>query len=93
MSIKSRDVRWKKIICEDMTVGEVKELIIDPSSWKVTHLEVDLTKDAAELAFGARKGGIRNFLAVSAIGKVNKTVKLKVKKGQLQIYLKPPKRK
>ena len=93
MSIKSRDVRWKKIICEDMTVGEVKELIIDPSSWKVTHLEVDLTKDAAELAFGARKGGIRNYLAVSAIGKVNKTVKLKVKKGQLQIYLKPPKRK
>jgi sporulation protein YlmC with PRC-barrel domain len=93
LSIKSRDVRWKKIICEDMTVGEVKELIIDPSSWKVTHLEVDLTKDAAELAFGARKGGIRNYLAVSAIGKVNKTVKLKVKKGQLQIYLKPPKRK
>ena len=75
-----------------MTVGEVKELIIDPSSWKVTHLEVDLTKDAAELAFGARKGGIRNYLAVSAIGKVNKTVKLKVKKGQLQIYLKPPKK-
>jgi sporulation protein YlmC with PRC-barrel domain len=93
LSIKSRDVRWKKVVCEDMTVGEVKELIIDPSSWKVTHLEVDLTKDAAELAFGARKGGIRNYLAVSAIGGVNKTVKLKVKKGQLQIYLKPPKRK
>ena len=93
MSIKSRDVRWKKVICEDMTVGEVRELIIDPSNWKVTHLEVNLTKDAAELAFGARKGGIRNYLAVSAIGGVNKTVKLKVKKGQLQIYLKPPKRK
>jgi sporulation protein YlmC with PRC-barrel domain len=92
LSIKSRDIRWKKVICEDMTVGEVKELIIDPSSWKVTHLEVDLTKDAAELAFGARKGGIRNYLAVSAIGKVNKNVKLKVKKGQLQIYLKPPKK-
>jgi sporulation protein YlmC with PRC-barrel domain len=92
LSIKSRDVRWKKVICEDMTVGEVKELIIDPSSWKVTHLEVDLTKDAAELAFGARKGGIRNYLAVSAIGKVDKTIKLKVKKGQLQIYLKPPKK-
>jgi sporulation protein YlmC with PRC-barrel domain len=91
MSIKSRDIRWKKVICEDMTVGEVKELIIDPSTWKVTHLEVDLSKEAAEVAFGARKGGIRNFLAVSSIGKVNKTIKLKVKKGQLQIYLKPPK--
>jgi len=91
MSIKSRDLRWKKVICEDLTVGEVKEMIIDPSTWKVTHLEVDLSKEAAELAFGIKKGGIRNFLAVSAIGKVNKTIKLKMKKGQLQIYLKPPK--
>jgi sporulation protein YlmC with PRC-barrel domain len=90
MSIKSRDLRWKKVICEDLTVGEVKEMIIDPSTWKVTHLEVDLSKEAAELAFGTKKGGIRNFLAVSSIGKVNKTIKLKVKKGQLQIYLKPP---
>jgi hypothetical protein len=93
MSIKSRDIRWKKIVCEDLIVGEAKELIIDPSSWKVTHLEVDLTKDAAELAFGARKGGIRNLLAVSAISEVNKNIKLKIKKGQLKIYLKPPKRK
>jgi len=93
LSIKSRDLRWKKVICEDMTVGETKEIIIDPSSWKVTHLEIDLTKDAAELAFGVKKGGIRNYLAVSAIGKTNKTIKLKVKKGQLHIYLKPPKTK
>jgi sporulation protein YlmC with PRC-barrel domain len=91
MSIKSKDIRWKKVICEDLTVGEVKELIIDPSTWKVTHLEVDLSKEAAELALGTKKGGIRNFLAVSAIEKTNQTVKLKVKKGQLQIYLKPPK--
>ena len=91
MSIKSRDIRWKKVICENLTVGEVKEVIIDPSTWKITHLEVELTKDAAELALGIRKGGIRNLLAVSAVGKTNKTVKLKVKKGQLQIYLKPPK--
>jgi len=90
MSIKSRDIRWKKVICEDLTVGETKEAIIDPSTWKVTHLEVELSKEAAELALGTRKGGIRNFLAVSAIGKVNKMVELKVKKGQLQIYLKPP---
>jgi sporulation protein YlmC with PRC-barrel domain len=89
MSIKSRSLRWKKVICEDLTVGEVKEIIIDPSNWKASHLEVELTKEATELAFGTRKGGIRNFLAVSAIGKVNKTIELKVKKGQLKIYLKP----
>ena len=92
MAIKYKDVRWKKVICEDMTVGEVKEVIIDPSNWKVTHLEVALTKEAAELALGVAKGGIRNNLATSAIGSVGKDVKLKVKKGQLHIYLKPPKK-
>jgi sporulation protein YlmC with PRC-barrel domain len=91
MSKKFKDIRWKKVICEDLTVGEVKEVIIDTSTWKVTHLEVDLTSEAAELALGTKKGGIRNFLAVSAIGKVDKGIKLKVKKGQLHIYLKPPK--
>ena len=73
MAKKFKDIRWKKVICEDLTVGEVKEVIIDTSTWKVTHLEVNLTSEAAELAFGAKKGGIRNFLAVSAIGKVDKT--------------------
>jgi sporulation protein YlmC with PRC-barrel domain len=91
MSKKFKDIRWKKVICEDLTVGEVKEVIIDTSTWKVTHLEVDLTNEAAELALGTKRGGIRNFLAVSAIGKVDTKIKLKVKKGQLQIYLKPPK--
>lgn len=91
MSKKFKDIRWKKVICEDLTVGEVKEVVIDPATWKVTHLEVDLTSDAAELAFGTRKSGIRNFLAVSAIGTVGNSINLKVKKGQLQIYLKPPK--
>ena len=91
MSVKYKDIRWKKVICEDLTVGEVKEVIIDTSTWKVTHLEVELTGEAAELAFGTRKGGIRNFLSVSAIGKMDRAIKLKVKKGQLKIYLKPPK--
>jgi hypothetical protein len=91
MSKKFKDIRWKKVICEDLTVGEVKEVVIDTSTWKVTHLEVELSSEAADLALGTKRGGIRNFLAVSSIGKVEKAIKLKVKKGQLQIYLKPPK--
>jgi len=90
MAINYKDVRWKKVICENMTVGEVKEVIIAPSNWKITHLEVDLTKDAAELALGIKKAGIRNLLATSAIGKMDKNIKLKVKMGQLHIYLKAP---
>ena len=90
---KFKDLRWKKVICEDLSIGEVKEIVIDPSTWKVTHFEVELTSETAELALGVRKGGIRNFLAVSAIGKINNAITLKVKKGQLKIYLKAPKAK
>jgi hypothetical protein len=93
MSINYKDLRWKKIVCEDLTVGEVKEILIDRSSWKITHLIVDLTKEASELALGTRKSGIRNTLAISAISNVDKTINLKVKKGQLHIYLKAPKTK
>jgi hypothetical protein len=93
MSLKGKDLRWKKVICENITVGEGREIVINPITWKVTHLEVDLTKDAAEVAYGTRTGGIRNLLSVSAIGKTGKTINLKVKKGQLKIYLKPPKTK
>lgn len=91
MAIKGRQVLDKKVICEDMTVGEVKDVVIDLEQWKITHLEVELTKDAAERVLGARKRGIRNLLTVSAIDNVGKTVGLKVKKGQLKIYLKAPK--
>lgn len=91
MPIKSRELLDKKVICENLTVGQTKDVIIEPIQWKVTHLEVELSKDAAELVLGIRKGGIRNLLASSSIGSVSKTVNLKVKKGQLHIYLKAPK--
>jgi sporulation protein YlmC with PRC-barrel domain len=55
MSLKYKDVRWKKVISEDLTVGEVKEVLINPSTWKITHLEVELTNEAAELALGIKK--------------------------------------
>lgn len=81
----------KMIVCEDLEVGKVKELVIDSEQWKVTHLEIELTKEAAEIVLGIRKGGIRNLLAVSAIDGVEQTINLKVSKGQLRIYLIPPK--
>ena len=86
---KVKEILDKKIICEDLTVGEVEEVIFDLDQWKITHLEVKLSKDAAELALGARKGGILNLLSVSAIGNIENEINLKVKKGQLRIYLSP----
>ena len=91
MDIKGRELLDKKIICEDLEVGKVKEVMINSDEWKVTHLEVELTKEAAEMFLGVRKGGIRNILAISAVGEVNKSINLKVSKGQLRIYLIPPK--
>ena len=87
-----RELVGKKVVCEDLIVGVVTEIIFDLNNWKITHLEVELTREATDLCFGFRKGGIRNRLSVSAIGKVGKTIELKVKKGQLKyIYLKPQK--
>jgi len=63
--------------------------MFDPDEWKITHFEVKLSKEAAELALGTRKGGIVNLLAVSAVGDIGQTINLKVKKGQLRIYLSP----
>jgi len=91
MDIKSDGLLEKRIVCEDLEVGKVKEFIIDSDQWKITHLEVELTKETAEMVLGIRKGGIRNLLAVSAIDGVEKTINLKVSKGQLRIYLIPPK--
>jgi sporulation protein YlmC with PRC-barrel domain len=91
MEMKSGEIYGKRIMCEDLEVGKVKEIIIDSDLWRITHFEVELTKDAAELVLGVRKGGIRNLLAVSAVGEVNQAVTLKVSKGQLRIYLIPPK--
>jgi len=91
MDMKSEELLGKKIVCEDLNVGKVKEFIFDSDQWTITHLEVELTKDAAEMVLGARKGGIRNLLAVSAINGVDQTINLKVTKGQLRIYLIPPK--
>jgi sporulation protein YlmC with PRC-barrel domain len=91
MDIKGEGLIGKRIVCEDLEVGKVKELIVDSEQWKITHLEVELTKEAAEMVLGIRKGGIRNLLAVSAIDGVEQTINLKVSKGQLRIYLIPPK--
>jgi sporulation protein YlmC with PRC-barrel domain len=94
MRMKSRDFLDKDVYTEDEKIGQVKEMEIDPKDWKVTHLEVELTKDVAESVLGAKKGGVRNLLAISALEKgvarwTAKGLSLKVSKAQLHMYLKP----
>ena len=90
--VKSKDFFDKDVYAEDEKIGKVKEMEIDPEDWKVTHLEIELTKDIAESVLGAKKGGVRNMLAISALengvaGWNAKGLNLKVSKGQLHMYL------
>jgi len=94
MNMNSKDFLDKDVFAEDEKIGKVKELGIDPEDWKVTHLELELTKDIAESVLGARKGGVRNMLAISALEKgvarwTDKGLNLKVSKAQLHMYLRP----
>lgn len=86
----------KKVYAEDYFVGKVKDVYVDEEEWKITHLEVELTKEAAKELLGARTA-FRNSLAISALGKwpdccTNDQIKLGVSKGQLNLYLRPPNR-
>lgn len=92
MRMKSKEFMDKGVYAEDLKIGKVKEIEIDPEDWKVTHLEIELTKDVAESVLGAKKGGVRNMLAISALKKgvarwTDKGLNLKVSKGQLHMYL------
>jgi hypothetical protein len=84
----------RPVWAEDFEVGTVKELIVDPMEWKVTHLEIQLRKEASKEILGAKES-FRNLLAVSAI-KIGldcctaRGIELQVSKAQLRIYLKPP---
>src|SRR3972149_11792371 len=94
MRMKSREFMDKDVYAEDEKIGKVKEIGIDPEEWKVTHLEIELEKDIAGSVLGAKKGGVRNMLAISALEKgvtrwTDKGLHLKVSKDQLHMYLGP----
>jgi sporulation protein YlmC with PRC-barrel domain len=94
MRMKSKELMDKDVFALDEKIGKVKEIGIDPEAWKITHLELELTKDIAESVLGAKKGGVRNMLAISALEKgvarwTDKGLNLKVSKAQLHMYLKP----
>ena len=81
------------VIAEGKKIGEVKDIFIDEREWGVTHLEIQLTKEAANEILGA-KTSIRNMLAISALKKgtaccTNRGIEIKRSKAQLHLYLRP----
>ena len=92
--MNSKEFIGKDVFALNEKIGRVKELGIDPEEWKITHLEIELEKNIAESVLGARKGGVRNMLAVSALEKgtaalTETGLHLKVPKDQLHMYLRP----
>ncbi|MCW4044830.1 MAG: PRC-barrel domain-containing protein [Candidatus Bathyarchaeota archaeon] len=92
--MKSSELIGKEVYVESFKVGKVKDVHVDPEGWKITHLEIELTKEAAREFLGA-KSAFRNVLAISAAGPASKCctstgrIDLQVSKGQLRIYLRP----
>jgi hypothetical protein len=95
--MKSQQLIDKDVFVEGMRVGKIKALLIDPEEWKVTHLEIEMSKEAVEQILGATPAltrTVRNTLAISALAKgaaccTSSGVEIKVSKAQLHIYLRP----
>jgi len=92
--MRSKEFIDKDVFTLEEKIGKVKEIEIDSEEWKITHLEIELEKNIAESVLGAKKGGVRNMLAISALEKgvarwTDKGLHLKVSKDQLHMYLRP----
>jgi sporulation protein YlmC with PRC-barrel domain len=92
--MRSKEFIDKDVFALDEKIGKIKEIDIEPDEWKVTHLEVELDKNVAESVLGAKKGGVRNMLNVSALEKgtgvwMDNGLHLKVAKDKLHMYLSP----
>jgi sporulation protein YlmC with PRC-barrel domain len=92
--MRTREFINRSVFALDEKVGTVKSIEVDPEEWKITHLEIELKKDIAESVLGAKKGGVRNMLAVSSLEKgvarwTDNGLHLKVSKDQLHMYLRP----
>ena len=92
--MRTKEFINRSVFALDEKIGTVKSIEVDPEEWRITHLEIELKKDIAESVLGAKKGGVRNMLAVSSLEKgvarwTDNGLHLKVTKEQLHMYLRP----
>ena len=51
--MKFSELMDKDVFVENQKIAKVKDLIIDTDEWKITHLEIELNRQAAEEILGA----------------------------------------
>ena len=91
------ELKDQDVFVDNQKIAKVRDVVIDPEEWKITHLIVELTKEAAAEVLGATYAvkSVLNKIAISALEKgmaccTDKGVEIKVSKKQLHIYLRPP---
>ena len=87
------ELREQDVLVDNQKIAKIKDVIIDPEEWKITHLVVELNKNTAKEVLGIEKS-VLNKIAISALEKgmaccTNKGVEIRVSKKQLRIYLRP----
>ena len=92
--MKFSELRDRDVLVEDEKIGEIADLYFDVQKWKVTHLEIRFTKEAAYEILGA-KMPIRNMVDILALKEGNacctfRGLEIKISKTQLHSYLRPP---
>lgn len=87
----------QEVFVDEEKIAKVKDVVIDTDAWKITHLVLELTKEASEDILGTTPALTRsalNTLAISALEKgaaccTPTGLEIKVSKKQLHIYLRP----
>ncbi len=87
------ELLYKEVYLENLKVGTITDIILDPEEWKLTHLVVKLTNEAAKELLGA-KGSFYNTLAIKAVAPAKSIsskdrINLQVSKAQMHLYLRP----
>ena len=84
------------VFVDNEKIAKVKDLVLEPEEWKITHFIIELNKEASEEILGTTYAvkSVLNRIAISAFEKgmaccTDKGVEIKVSKKQLHIYLRP----
>ena len=97
MTRRFNELSDQEVFVNNEKIAKIKDVVIDTDEWKITHLVIELTKEASEDILGttpALTRSVLNTLAISALEKgaaccTSKGVEIKVSKKQLHIYLRP----